>query len=487
MYIADMLSRAPLNDTGPDEIDMTQIVHSIALEEFLPIPREEIDELKSSTDNDPIYTELKKHIDQGWKGVNRKILSPDLKIFYDLRDELYENDGLIFYNARVVIPHGQRKKMIGKIHSLAHLGINKTVSRIRKIMYWPRMSSQIADFVGTCSTCQTFQDKNKKEPLISSRIPAYPFQVVGMDIGEYRGKIFLAIEDYFSRWLDIIPLNTKTATEIIPKLKKVFSNFGIPEVVRCDNNPFASVEMLDFAKKWNFKIKTSSPHYPKSNGLSEKGVGIAKKLIKKSLHTGNDIELALLEYRATPLTGLDYSPSELMMSRLLRTKAPASLEHLLPSPVDEDIRFKMEKIKTKAKVHYDSSATPEKCFFKDQPIYIQHKDVWKEGWISKVLPEPRSYLTKDEHGKELRRNSIHIRKRSLREVEPSNSRSPPRESLTPTNFPDSDPHPDVTEKASPPKKRPSQGIEPTTQLKQSPPKTRYGREVRPPEKLTYEA
>ena len=59
---------------------------------------------------------------------------------------------------------------------------------------------------------------------------------------------------------------------------------------------FGSFEMKLFAEKWNFKIETSSPFYPKSNGLAEKAVGIVKSMLRKSKETGRDIELYLLNY-----------------------------------------------------------------------------------------------------------------------------------------------------------------------------------------------
>ena len=49
-----------------------------------------------------------------------------------------------------------------------------------------------------------------------------------------------------------------------------------------DNGPqFASSEFADFAKEWGFQHTTSSPHYPRSNGLAESSVKVVKGLMKK--------------------------------------------------------------------------------------------------------------------------------------------------------------------------------------------------------------
>ena len=62
---------------------------------------------------------------------------------------------------------------------------------------------------------------------------------------------------------------------------------------------------------------TSSPRYPKSNGLAEKTVQTVKKLSSKALSSHQDPCLAILENRNTPMDGFA-TPAQLLMSRNLR-------------------------------------------------------------------------------------------------------------------------------------------------------------------------
>ena len=50
-----------------------------------------------------------------------------------------------------------------------------------------------------------------------------------------------------------------------------------------DNGPrFISEEFKQFADSWQFNHISPSPYYPKVNGLAERDVGIANKLMKKA-------------------------------------------------------------------------------------------------------------------------------------------------------------------------------------------------------------
>jgi len=51
-------------------------------------------------------------------------------------------------------------------------------------------------------------------------------------------------------------------------------------------------------------MKTSSPEYPRSNGLAEKTDHISKQLLRKCQSERVDLETDLLKYRCTPMIEL---------------------------------------------------------------------------------------------------------------------------------------------------------------------------------------
>ena len=62
--------------------------------------------------------------------------------------------------------------------------------------WWPGVTHHITQMVKQCTTC-TKQAKQKKEPLMPTNLPDYPWQVVGIDLFEIKGIHYLITVDYF--------------------------------------------------------------------------------------------------------------------------------------------------------------------------------------------------------------------------------------------------------------------------------------------------
>ena len=69
---------------------------------------------------------------------------------------------------------------------------------------------------------------------------------------------------------------------------------------------------------------TRSPHYPQSNGLAEKYVGIIKNVFHKAKEEGQSPYTALMVYRNTPLNGTLQSPMQILQGRQAHTDLPLS-------------------------------------------------------------------------------------------------------------------------------------------------------------------
>ena len=119
-----------------------------------------------------------------------------------------------------------------------------------------------------------------------------------------------------------------------------------------DNGPqYSSTEFSEFAANYGFVHVTSSPHYPQSNGLTERAVKTTKKLLKES----TDQCLALLSYRTTPLPWCGLSPAELSQGRCLRSDIPQVKQNLVPNwQYTKEFRRLDEEFKRRQKQYFDN-------------------------------------------------------------------------------------------------------------------------------------
>ncbi len=114
---------------------------------------------------------------------------------------------------------------------------------------------------------------------------------------------------------------------------------------------------------------TSSPYYPKSNGMAERSVKSTKRLLKKSKETGEDPYLMLLEWRNTSNTCIRYL-TQLLMGRRTRTTMPVSPALLKPTVPRDDIPEILMAKQQMQKEAYHRWAKVRPEMFPGQDIYV---------------------------------------------------------------------------------------------------------------------
>lgn len=413
MYVADYLSRNYSGHNAKVEPSLKELVHCLetdlvhCFELDLPISESKLMQLQKETKNDCNLEQILNWHNTDWPKNDKNIVNKELKTLYKLKDLIHVKDNVIYYNNRILIPKQLRQEMLMIVHS-GHAGVVKCKKRARKVLFWPGMSQDIQHFVLSCKSCEKFRPSNPKQSLMSHDIPDLPFHKIGMDICHFAGKDYLVVVDYYSKWIEVNSLKNKTADNVIKKLKSLFATHGIPKYIVSDNMPFGSYTFTQFAKTLEIKLITSSPRYPQSNGLAEKAVGIVKCMMRKCKDTNSDFSIAMLHYRTTPVAGLEYSPSELLMSRLLRTNLPCTKTMLQPN-VPTNVKLKYNLYSEKSKSNYNKTARDKKSFSPGDDIVFQNvpEKLWNPGKIINNVG-PRSFTVKSENGNVVRRNERHI-------------------------------------------------------------------------------
>ena len=121
-------------------------------------------------------------------------------------------DGLLFFEKRLVVPKVLQQEILGIVHSNGHFGISGTIQALRCSYFWIKMSRDARLFCQDCLICHQAKPSNSpKSPMeLFSLEQDYPGAAVGVDIGtlpwgdgEYR--YFLLMVDLFSRLIEIMP------------------------------------------------------------------------------------------------------------------------------------------------------------------------------------------------------------------------------------------------------------------------------------------
>jgi hypothetical protein len=168
----------------------------------------------------------------------------------------------------------------------------KWLSR-RSGYYWPTMLEDSFKYYKGCQTCQRFR-KIQMVPasVMNLIIKPWPFRGWGMDM---IGKInlpsskgyqyILSITDYFTKWMEAIPMKTVTSKDVINFIKEhVIHKFRIPQTIMTDGGSiFISKEFRKFTADVGIKLIRSSPYYAQANGQAEASNQSLIKLIKRKI------------------------------------------------------------------------------------------------------------------------------------------------------------------------------------------------------------
>ena len=157
--------------------------------------------MKQATTRDSLLQSAIVYTMTGWPKYEKDV-PESLKNLYAHRASLSVSDGLLLFGSRIVVPKSMRPEILERIHD-GHQGITKSLEKARLGVWWPGISQDIKRFVSLCSHCAE-QKPKRREPMMPTPIPQGPWQRVGVDLFFYKGKNYLVMCDYYSRWIEVL-------------------------------------------------------------------------------------------------------------------------------------------------------------------------------------------------------------------------------------------------------------------------------------------
>ncbi len=272
--LADFPSRFPRRGIKPSKQDSEEESLAMTINSVTDGQKLNLGLIRKATAEDTVMKELAKAITNGNFSKVKQFSSVASKLNLS-------QDNLITCDGRIVVPESLQDTVVDLLHD-GHLGVVKMKQLARKYFYWPGLNKVLEKKAKECQRCKVLNPDRTSKVFIPWPKPTRPFDRIHIDFFYLEQKQFLLLIDAYSRWVEALPMKNTTASHVVTALRRVFSNFGDPNTIVCDNGPpFGSAEFNKFCDESQIRLMHSPPYHPQSNGVAERWVQTVKIALKK--------------------------------------------------------------------------------------------------------------------------------------------------------------------------------------------------------------
>ena len=300
--VADALSRRP--DHRPSDNDIiAAICCALNLSSIVKPTADTVGAVRSSAIDDEQYQDLLRSTRTGARS-----------------DFLIDDDLLYFVGTdasskRLYIPSGPlRAQLISEAHDSiisGHLGRTKTLERLSRTFYWPKMQTTVSDYVKTCPACQVNKPSNRLplgllQPL---PIPTRRWESVSLDFVmplplTPRGyNAILVFVDRLSKMIRIAACKQTVTAEETAQLffDNVFRHgHGLPTTLVSDRDPrFTSAFWQALFRLLGTKFNMSTANHAQTDGQTERANRTIEEMLRayvSPLQDDWDLHLTAIEF-----------------------------------------------------------------------------------------------------------------------------------------------------------------------------------------------
>ena len=248
---------------------------------------------------------------------------------------LWESDDGTSTRAQLVVPRCLVPEVLESLHDAStagHLGLAKTVDKIRERFYWPGLQGDAEIWCQQCPKCATRKPPQRaaRAPLVSSHA-GYPLERVAVDImgplptTEAGNKYIMVVSDYFTKWTEAYAIPNQEALTVATKLVDEFlCRFGAPETLHSDQGRnFESAVIRELCALLDIRKTRTTPYHPQSDGQVERFNRTLAGMLSRYVSDNQkdwDVPLphVLMTYRSSVHEATKYSPFFLMFGRAVR-------------------------------------------------------------------------------------------------------------------------------------------------------------------------
>ena len=413
----DCLSTELLNDKKPIDSEIvctTESSDSITnCDQDIP-SIESLQNIAEIQKQDPKFSMIRKWVSEKQKPTWQEISKYDeeIKYYWQNFDRLKLCDDILYMTDETnilkpspiltIVPNKLRKVIFDQLHSsvtAGHLGIRKTTQKVLQRFSWFKLRQDITYWCNTCDQCarRKTPPRKAKAPMTQYNV-GMPLERIAIDLqGPYpkskRGnKYILVVGDYFTKWVDAIPLKNTTAEYVAKKLvNKFISIFGVPLELHSDQGTtFESNVFQETCKILGIHKTRTTAARPISDGMIERANRTIENMLAayvsdNQLDWCTHLPLLMLAYRSSIHESTGVTPCAMMFGRQINLP----IDLVMGRPVDNtrtqtvnyvyELENKLTEIHDYARTRLDISSYQMKRLY-DRVTYFHQYDEGDIVW-----------------------------------------------------------------------------------------------------------
>ena len=239
---------------------------------------------------DRAYIKLHQLKDKFVQKIKKKLNTcPDNAYYLDVDQILFERNAA---GDKLVIPKDIAYEIVKIFHDVpmcGHVGIDKTIARLKSRVFWPTLAADVKRYVNACVSCNQRKTPPNHRParLVKVERETKPFHTVSLDIvGSLvttinQNKYILVIQDHFTRYIEAFPLpNQKAETVAKAFVTGIILRHGTPRQILTDlGTNFISKTFEEMCKFLQIKHLKTTAYHPQSNASNERSHRTLKDIL----------------------------------------------------------------------------------------------------------------------------------------------------------------------------------------------------------------
>ena len=133
-----------------------------------------------------------------------------------------------------------------------HSGINNTRQKLKLKYTWVGIADDVTEYIEACEKCQV--------------------HLVGpLQLTKNGHRYIITFSDYFTKWIEVFPIEDKTAESVAAKIKSFVNRHGPPHRILSDQGrEFCNNINKTLFESLGIKHSVTSAYHPQTNGLDER-------------------------------------------------------------------------------------------------------------------------------------------------------------------------------------------------------------------------